>query len=178
MLKRKVITLFIPLFLVAGLGCQPLKELDSNEQKVFDLFNSARTNPAQFAEDHLKTAYESGYDNGSYNDLLNSTPCSKLVLNDQLMEAAEAHSKDMASCDTLQHESCDGTTVLQRINSYYDGIAFDELIAFGFTGKEAAVAWIIDVNNSTDNRDAIMNCSNTEIGISLHNEYWTIVIGR
>jgi hypothetical protein len=64
--------------------------------------------------------------------------------NDELGEAALAHSVDMATHNCFQHESCNGQSAQSRIASYYPGaISIGENIGGGGTPRMMHDAWMM-----------------------------------
>ncbi|MBU1239828.1 CAP domain-containing protein [Myxococcota bacterium] len=157
-------------------GGQGKSSLTAEEQVVLDLVNYARTDPQGFAEDYLLSAYNSGTDNGAYDDLMSLDPVQAVSIHGDLLDAAYAHSLDMANnCQSMQHDSCDGTTWSDRIFSYYSGGTIGENIAWGFsTGESVVIAWIIDQGiSSLGHRRNILSGSYVHMGIAQVGSYWT-----
>ncbi|MEP6894518.1 MAG: NBR1-Ig-like domain-containing protein [Chloroflexota bacterium] len=103
-----------------------------------------------------------------------------LTVNQQLMDAAQAHSLDMACKNFLNHSGSDGTWTGDRIaktgypNSYYL-----EVLAIGLA-QDAMNQW----KNDKDHWDAVLNSRVTEIGVgyvyskfSSYGGYWTVDMG-
>ncbi len=111
---------------------------------------------------------------------------SPLVPNQDLNEAAQTHSENMAFQDFFSHTGIDGTDAGDRITDEgYQFSAWAENIAAGYTEAEAVVeGWM----NSPSHRENILNPDLKEIGVGYeffandtgdtnHNHYWTQVFG-
>src|SRR5439155_15337796 len=76
-------------------------------------------------------------------------PVPPLLWNDQLAQAARAHSEDMRDTPCFSHNSCDGTDPFKRIMSFYKGTAqaMGENIAAGVDSAETVIeeSWINEV---------------------------------
>lgn len=103
-----------------------------------------------------------------------------LTVNAQLMNAAQAHSLDMACNDFLEHSGSDGSWIGDRLvavgypNSYYL-----EIIAIGLA-QDAMNQW----RNDPSHWDAVINSRVKEIGVgyvyskfSSYGGYWTVDMG-
>ena len=103
-----------------------------------------------------------------------------LTVNQQLMNAAQGHSLDMACNNFLHHSGTDGTWTGDRIaqagypNSYYL-----EVLAIGLA-QDAMNQWKSD----KDHWDAVLNSRVTEIGVgyvyskfAAFGSYWTVDMG-
>jgi len=103
-----------------------------------------------------------------------------LTVNQQLMNAAQGHSLDMACNDFLEHSGSDGTWVGDRfVNAGYSGSYRLEVIAIGLP-QDAMNQW----KNDPDHWDAIINSRVKEIGVgyvynkfSSYGGYWTVNMG-
>jgi len=168
------------LFLIAacddGGGDNNNSPLTAEEQAAFDYTNFARTDPQGFAAQYLADLHASGSDNGAYDDLMGRSPVAALQLSPGLLAAARAHSRDLnENCQTLQHDSCDGTSWSDRIWSYYDGGTIAENAAWGFpTGLNVVIGWIVDHGvPSLGHRVNLLNGAYTQVGIGQAGTYWT-----
>lgn len=105
---------------------------------------------------------------------------SALTVNQQLTNAAQGHSLDMACNNFLRHSGSDGSWVGDRLvaagytNSYYL-----EVIAIGLP-QDAMNQW----KNDKDHWETLINSRVTEIGVgyvyskfSLYGGYWTVDMG-
>ena len=110
--------------------------------------------------------------------------CSPLRAQNQLLQAAQGHSQDMALRDFFSHTSWDGRSPWDRIQATgYTYTRAGENIAAGYRTPETAVAaWM----NSSGHRANILNCSFTETGVGYYylqndtgnvnyHHYWTQV---
>lgn len=103
-----------------------------------------------------------------------------LAVNQQLMNAAQEHSLDMACNDFLRHSGSDGSWVGVRIlRSGYPNPYYLELLAIGLP-QDAMLQW----NNDPDQWAKVINSRVTEIGVgyvynkfSSYGGYWTVDMG-
>jgi hypothetical protein len=103
-----------------------------------------------------------------------------LTVNQQLMNAAQGHSLDMACNDFLEHSGSDGTWVGDRLdNAGYPNSYYLEVIAIGLP-QDAMNQW----KNDPNHWDAIINSRVKEIGVgyvynkfSSYGGYWTVDMG-
>lgn len=103
-----------------------------------------------------------------------------LTVNQQLMNAAQAHSLDMACNDFLRHSGSDGSWVGDRLaNAGYPNSYYLEIIAIGLP-QDAMNQW----RNDPTHWDAVINSRVTEIGVgyvynkfSSYGGYWTVDMG-
>ncbi|WP_071516110.1 CAP domain-containing protein [Geitlerinema sp. PCC 9228] len=109
---------------------------------------------------------------------------SPLVPNQDLTEAAQTHSENMAFQDFFSHTGVNGADVSDRVlDEGYRYTSVAENIAAGYTNAEAVVeGWM----NSPGHRENILNPDLKEIGVGYHflandtgdtnyNHYWTQV---
>ncbi len=109
-----------------------------------------------------------------------------LELNNQLLNAAQDHSNDMAQDDFFSHTGADGSSIGDRVRaSGYQYSTTGENIAAGQTTPAQVVeGWM----NSPGHRANILNPNYTEIGVGYeylqndtgsvnYNHYWTQVFG-
>ena len=101
--------------------------------------------------------------------------------NDQLAEAAHAHSRDMATNDFFNHTGSDGSNVGARIGKTgYQARTWGENIAAGYPSVGSVVeGWLESPGHCAN----IMNPSFTEIGAAsaertgtAYGIYWTLVL--
>lgn len=103
-----------------------------------------------------------------------------LTVNQQLMNAAQGHSLDMACNDFLEHSGSDGTWVGNRLdNAGYTNSYYLEVIAIGLP-QDAMNQW----KNDPTHWDTIINSRVKEIGVgyvynkfSSYGGYWTVDMG-
>jgi uncharacterized protein YkwD len=103
-----------------------------------------------------------------------------LTVNGQLMNAAQAHSLDMACNDFLRHSGSDGSWVGDRLaNAGYPNSYYLEIIAIGLA-QDAMNQWRRDPTHW----DAVLNSRVREIGVgyvynkfSSYGGYWTVDMG-
>lgn len=113
--------------------------------------------------------------------------CAPLRVNPQLVQAAQAHSEDMAFNDFFSHTGSDGSAPWDRIeDTGYDWREAGENIAAGYTTPQAVMTgWM----NSDGHRANILRCSYEEIGVGYvyiqsdpgsvnYRHYWTQVFAR
>jgi len=100
-----------------------------------------------------------------------------IVWNDVLESAAEIHSLDMKNNRFFNHISkSNGSNPKQRIEQTgYKGSAYAENIANGYPSVEAVVeGWLTSPGHCKN----IMKANVTEIGVSVKENYWTMVFGK
>jgi len=103
-----------------------------------------------------------------------------LTINQQLMNAAQGHSLDMACSDFLRHSGSDGSWVGDRLaDAGYPNSYYLEVIAIGLP-QDAMNQW----KNDPDHWDAILNSRVRDIGVgyvynkfSSYGGYWTVDMG-
>ena len=103
-----------------------------------------------------------------------------LSVNQQLMDAAQDHSLDMACNDFLEHSGSDGTWVGDRLSQAgYPHSYYLEVIAIGLP-QDALNQWRTDRSHW----EAVINSRVTEIGVgyvfskfSSYGGYWTVNMG-
>jgi len=91
------------------------------------------------------------------------SPVRPLVYNLDLNRAAFAHAFDMNVNDCFQHESCDGTSMQDRVEQYYTGyVSLGENIALGYESSYRAVfnGWLF----SDGHRANMLNAAFNELG--------------
>ena len=108
-----------------------------------------------------------------------------LQWNYDLNESSRAHSVDMRDNNCFQHNSCDGTDVFDRINSYYTGqfSTEGENISAGVPdGVTAVHNWLYEIGapaGETGHRDNIFSKDYTLLGVGFaaggkqYTNYWT-----
>ncbi|MGW5334289.1 CAP domain-containing protein [Streptomyces bauhiniae] len=99
--------------------------------------------------------------------------CSPVALNSTLTKAAQDHSADMATHNTMSHTGSDGSDPGSRITAAgYRWSTYGENVAYGYSTPEQVMdGWM----NSPGHRENILNCSYKEIGVGLAQpgSYWT-----
>ncbi|MCP2255683.1 putative conserved protein YkwD, contains CAP (CSP/antigen 5/PR1) domain [Prauserella aidingensis] len=102
--------------------------------------------------------------------------CSPVSVAPELDESAQAHSDDMSRQGRLSHESSDGTSFEERVESHgYDDPAAENL-AMGVTSARAVVDnWMAQDAHSAN----ITDCDVTALGVGLNENgwYWTLDLG-
>ena len=103
-----------------------------------------------------------------------------LVINAQLTAAAEAHSAEQATRNTMTHTGANGSNPGQRMkNAGYRPSTWGENVAAGYPDPASVVnGWI----NSPGHRANILNPAFTEIGVGAVTSssgaiYWTMDLG-
>src|SRR6476620_525232 len=109
---------------------------------------------------------------------------SPLILNTQLLNAAENHSQNMALQDFFSHTGKDGSSLGSRISAtgYQFSAAAENIAAGSSTPEQVVSSWM----NSSGHRANILNPNLKEIGIGYYfladdtgsvnfNHYWTQV---
>ena len=105
---------------------------------------------------------------------------STLTVNQQLMDAAQGHSLDMACHNFLNHSGSDGSWIGDRIaKSGYPNAYYLEVLAIGLP-QDAMIQW----ESNPDEWDVILNSRVTEIGVgyvfskfAAYGGYWTVEMG-
>lgn len=109
------------------------------------------------------------------------------TLNDQLVQAARRHARDMGNLSDSQlgsdpHQGSDGTSALTRITeSCYPGSRGTEIVGWGFSSLDTMMNWWM---NSTVHRGIILRTDLNEYGPTYMNlpgtqytHYWTVTFG-
>jgi len=166
MLSLSSFILAIPV-VSAGYGDQAPDGLPSWQERELHLFtNAVRVDPE---------AFESEYINGgcSLDDFstIERTPAPPLHMEHGLQDAARYHSEDMNASDCFQHESCDGTSMVDRLSRFYSSGLVGENIAFSTYGTMHLLAsgWMC----SPGHRENIMWPDWTELGTGISSIYYT-----
>lgn len=152
--------LILPLAL-AGYGDQYHGYPSWSERWTFLWTNAARVAPSEFEEDYQEGGCS--YDKDFSAD--EQTPKDPLYLDLSLTEVARLHSEDMVDNGCFQHDSCDGTDVFKRIESYYDeSYNVGENIAMvPGDGRYAVLSvWMC---STAGHRAMIMNGDMNELGV-------------
>lgn len=99
-----------------------------------------------------------------------------LSRDDRLLDAARAHSEDMATNDYFDHDSQDGRSPGTRIlEAGYSWNTYGENIAYGYRSPESVMSgWM----NSPGHRNNILNSSFCDLGVGFSEFYWTQDFGR
>ena len=133
------------------------------ERAILALTNACRNDPAEYRETWL----------GDVKILRpkNYPPVRALSWTLPLNRSARAHSIDMARSRCFQHDSCDGTSLWDRIGGYYKGAtSMAENIAAGYRSPLAAVnGWLLeggaaDQSKGDGHRRNIMAAKFVEVG--------------
>jgi uncharacterized protein YkwD len=103
-----------------------------------------------------------------------------LTVNQQLMNAAQGHSLDMACNNFLHHSGTDGSWIGDRlVQAGYPNSYYLEIIAIGLA-QDAMNQW----RNDKEHWDAVLNSRVTEIGVgyvyskfAAFGSYWTVDMG-
>lgn len=96
--------------------------------------------------------------------------CPALTLNDQLTQAAQRHSQDMALNDFFGHTGSDGSLAWDRIRAAgYQFISAAENVAAGYATPEDLVDNLYNETPPNDqHRQNILNCAFRDIGIGYY----------
>lgn len=142
-----------------------------SERELHLWTNAVRVDPQAFAAE-----YQAG---GCRFEQFTSTekqPHPPLFHDLGLIEAAVAHSADMAENDWFDHDSSDGTPWDERIRSYYDGTTFGENIAWNYANNRVAVTegWMC----SSGHRANITSGTWNELGTGVVDRYYTQDFGK
>ncbi|MDX3458568.1 CAP domain-containing protein [Streptomyces sp. ME02-8801-2C] len=99
--------------------------------------------------------------------------CSPVTLDAKLSQAAQAHSADMASHNTMSHTGSDGSDPGQRITrAGYLWSTYGENVAYGYSTPEQVMAgWMASAGHKRN----ILDCGFKEIGVGVAQpgNYWT-----
>lgn len=100
-------------------------------------------------------------------------------LDDRLSSLADQHSADMAVQGCFQHDSCDGTSWITRMQSGYPAGAVGEIIAAGYPDAASVVQGWMD---SPGHKDQILTAGYLALGVGLvkggsFGTYWTVDFG-
>jgi uncharacterized protein YkwD len=99
--------------------------------------------------------------------------CAPLRVDPRLVQAAEAHSSDMAERDYFDHTTPEGVTFRDRIRTAgFANPGTAENIARGQQdAKQVMAGWMA----SEGHRDNILNCDFSYLGVGLHEDgmFWT-----
>jgi hypothetical protein len=164
-MSSRLVTLFLlvsaPVF--AGNGDPVGGYPTYRERAILALTNACRNDPAEYNERWL--------DNEKILRAKNYPPVAALSYTTALGRSARSHSIDMASSGCFQHDSCDGTSLWDRIGSYYTGsTSLAENIAAGYRSPIATVnGWLLeggapDKSKGDGHRRNIMAAKFTEMG--------------
>ena len=133
------------------------------ERAIHALTNACRNDPQEYRErwlDGAKILLPKNY-----------PPVRALSWTLPLNRSARAHSIDMKTSGCFRHDSCDGTSLWDRIGSYYKGAtSMAENIAAGYRSPLAAVnGWLLedgapDKSKGDGHRRNIMAAKFTEVG--------------
>jgi hypothetical protein len=154
------------------------------ERLMLVTINACRMDPTGYRDTYL-----------DYPDILNPPiygPLPPLRWCEELNHAARFHSADMASCNSLQYDSCDGTTWFDRIGSYYSPYQnISEVNAAGYFNPQLAVkAWLEDQglpdgSGGDGHRQILMSSNFIEAGAgftydpgSTFDRWYTVDLGR
>lgn len=115
------------------------------------------------------------------NQARNQAGVHSLTMNQQLMQAAQRHSDDMAATDTLTHTGSDGSEFWQRMGDAGYSLttgAENVLMRWDSSGAGAFDQWL----NSPPHRENYMNAAYVEVGIAYAQassgaHYFTMVLG-
>lgn len=102
-------------------------------------------------------------------------PAPAMSWNDQLEQAAQAHSNDMAARKYFNHFSPEGENAGERIDrAGYRWKSFGENIGLGYrTEEEVIEGW----RKSPSHCKNMMNPQYTEMAVARNGEYWTQNLG-
>jgi uncharacterized protein YkwD len=189
-MKKIFLILSIPLFqtvALAGYGDVAEGYPNWEESVLLVLVNECRMAPQEFRNRYLNDTTV----------LLpqNYSAVNPLYWNLDLNKSARFHSQDMAiNCDTLIHNSCDGTSAGTRIKSFYkSGNSWGENIAFNSSNPLSVIKlWLLEstrppypLDGTADgHRKNIMNSTFFETGFGISRRpsdnapYWTEDFGN
>ena len=99
--------------------------------------NFARTKPADYANQRLKSDYDAGTDNGAYTDLTNRSAVNALSLNEKLTTSATKYAKYMADNNVFGHTQ-NGTPQSRAQAEGYTGSVGENIAAGSYPSYNAA----------------------------------------
>ena len=168
--------LWTPMFSAGGV---PVSGYPNWEERAVQVVaNAVRQAPQQY-----RTTYT------AFTNILlpaNYPAVAPLYWQEKLNRAARAHAIDMATWPCFQHDSCDGTSWIVRLKSYYPTIAFaGECIAWIAGSPKAAVdLWLCESSNPSlcaadfgggdGHRQNIMSANFRELGNGYYSSYWVM----
>lgn len=104
------------------------------------------------------------------NEARKANGCAPLEIDDRLVEAARAHSEDMAANGYFSHDSLDGSSFADRIVAAgYPRPAAENIAQGQDSARSVHDAWM----NSDGHRANILNCDLTTVGVGVHLGTWT-----
>ena len=111
--------------------------------------------------------------------------CPPLALKEQLTDAAQVHSEDMAFNDFFSHTGSDGSSPWERIvwTGYRYSLAAENIAAGYLTPEGVVEGWM----SSDGHRENILDCKLREVGVGYYclendrgtvnyHHYWTLVL--
>lgn len=132
------------------------------ERAILALTNACRQGPQDYRDEYL--------DNSHILKSANYPPVAPVYWTLGLNRSARAHSIDMASGPCFQHDSCDGTSLWDRIGAYYEATSMAENIAAGYRSPLASVNGLLldggapDHSRGDGHRKNIMAAKFREMG--------------
>jgi len=195
---KLIVVPFLALLLFGLVGCKNTlieeavpespKNISVFQQSMLDEINLARTNPALYAEQRLKSDKGNSTDNGSYDYLVNLTPVGSISFCNCLNESAINYAQYLSEKNVMGHNE-DGTPLKRAMSEGFVGTSVGENIAaasgdsFNSTidPKSAAVGFvrimIIDAGvDDLGHRLTILNSKYKTVGIGFsHNSASTYV---
>lgn len=91
---------------------------------------------------------------------------------EDLVCAAQLHSDDIGEAQSCSHEGTDGSSFPERVAECGGSSVRAETIACGAqTPRDVVDGWL----NSPPHREAMLDESYREVGLGVHNRYWTAV---
>lgn len=104
------------------------------------------------------------------NEARKANGCDPLEIDDRLVEAARAHSEDMAANDYFSHDSLDGSSFADRVTAAgYPRPAAENIAQGQDSARTVHDAWM----DSEGHRANILNCDLTAVGVGVHLDTWT-----
>ena len=110
------------------------------------------------------------------NDERVAAGCAPVTVNDELLRAAQTHTKDMADHGFVDHRGTDGTMPHERVlREGYVYAYVGESVARTVDDAEHVLSlWM----NSPGHRAILLNCSAQEMGLGHLASYWTLVLAK
>jgi uncharacterized protein YkwD len=156
-------------FTYAGTTSSENENLDTEEKRVIELCNIARTEPKRFAKEYAQpwidsTGKKTSYTNSLLRTLQTMKPVGTLTFNEKLKETAATHAKKSGNTGTTGHSG-------KKERFKKSGFSYwGENCSYGYDdAMDIVMQLLIDQNiKSLGHRKNILNPKFTHIGVSIH----------
>ncbi len=182
MKSKRYFNLFVVLLpfclLVACSGNSPLFYTDF-QKAMLEEVNFARTKPAEYAEQRLKSYFDSGKDNGAYTYMKAHSAVPAVELQNQLCSAAQKYAKYMAAHNKFGHNE-NGSPSSRCKAEGYNNYSGENIAAGGWEKynaetdfKKAAEAFVLmfivdEGVPGVGHRKNIMNGIHKKLGVGFY----------